>query len=49
MVRSGQRRLARSAAQALRADAIALPVADESFDTVLSFLLLHHVIHRDRR
>lgn len=45
MVRSGQRRLARSAAQALRADAIALPVADESFDTVLSFLLLHHVIH----
>ncbi|SFV22805.1 Methyltransferase domain-containing protein [Micrococcus terreus] len=45
MVRSAQRRLARSAAEVRQADATALPFAEESFDTVLSFLMLHHVIH----
>lgn len=44
MVQAAQQRLAPSAAEARQADATALPFADGSFDTVLSFLMLHHVI-----
>lgn len=44
MVRAARRLLAGSAVETLEADATRLPFADESFDTVLSFLMLHHVI-----
>lgn len=45
MVKAAQRRLARlPTAQARRADATRLPFNDQSFDMVLSFLMLHHVI-----
>ncbi|WP_344225533.1 class I SAM-dependent methyltransferase, partial [Kocuria atrinae] len=47
MVQAGQDRLAGFAlAQARQADARRLPFQDESFDTVLSFLMLHHVMNR---
>ncbi|HRO93977.1 class I SAM-dependent methyltransferase [Citricoccus sp.] len=45
MVRAGQRRLARLPVEVGQADATALPFAEESFDMVLSFLMLHHVVH----
>jgi ubiquinone/menaquinone biosynthesis C-methylase UbiE len=35
-------------ASARQADATALPFADASFDTVVSFLMLHHVIEWER-
>lgn len=43
-IEAAQRLLARSAVEARQADATALPFAEESFDMVLSFLMLHHVI-----
>lgn len=46
MVATARARLARFAdrARVQEADATALPFADESFDTVLSFIMLHHVV-----
>lgn len=48
MVEAAQQLLAGSAVQTRQADATRLPFADESFDTVLSFLMLHHVIDWER-
>lgn len=45
MVEAAHRLLTRfPTAQARQADATGLPFKDQSFDTVLSFLMLHHVI-----
>ncbi|RSZ61337.1 class I SAM-dependent methyltransferase [Corynebacterium hylobatis] len=44
MVQAAQRSLAGLPIETRQADATALPFADESFDTVLSFLMLHHVV-----
>ena len=50
MVEAAGRRLARFGDRAIArvADATALPFPDESFDTVLSFIMLHHVIHWEK-
>lgn len=46
MVDSAHRRLAAFPnARVLQADATNLPFADESFDVVATFLMMHHVIH----
>lgn len=44
MVQAAQRSLAGLPIEARQADATALPFADESFDMVVSFLMLHHVV-----
>ena len=44
MVQAAQRVLTGLPVEARQADATALPCADESFDMVLSFLMLHHVL-----
>lgn len=49
MVKAAQRLLTRlPTAQARQADATRLPFNDQSFDIVLSFLMLHHVIEWER-
>ena len=49
MVQAAQQRLARfPRAQARPADATRLPFEDGAFDTVVSFLMLHHVIQWER-
>lgn len=46
MVRVAERRLSEfgSRAEVRQADATALPFPDASFDAVLSFIMLHHVV-----
>ena len=50
MVAAADRRLAMAGRQVTvrRADATALPFADDSFDMVLSVLMLHHVVEWER-
>ncbi|HEX2040889.1 MAG TPA: class I SAM-dependent methyltransferase [Acidimicrobiales bacterium] len=50
MVADAEQRLARFGDRATvrRADATGLPFGDESFDTVLSFAMLHHVIEWEK-
>ena len=44
MIQAAQRSLTGLPIEARQADATALPFADESFDMVVSFLMLHHVV-----
>ena len=44
MVAAGRRRLAGTAARVDVADSGALPYADDSFDMVASFIMLHHLV-----